>query len=232
MTPRFGWLANLFARRFFAGFRFPSADAERLRELGERGSVVYVMRYSSRLDYFLFNWLFIAAGLELSAFANGIRFFYYRPLSEAVPLLFQGIRERMRLGRRGRRNTELVALRRLVRDGGKAFLFLRSDKMGSRLDPKPERDRIAEIARAEREFMQVIRRTAAGRGAISSLAVPLEALRAARESAASAVDRPRSVGDVLRELRGDDQDRVSHALRVLLERIIVTADDMELVTRF
>ena len=30
MTPNFGWLASLFARRFFAGFRFPSAEAEQL----------------------------------------------------------------------------------------------------------------------------------------------------------------------------------------------------------
>ncbi len=153
MTPQFGWLANLFARRFFAGFRFPSADAERLRELGEQGSVVYVMRYSSRLDYFLFNWLFIAAGLELSAFANGIRFFYYRPLSEAVPFLFRSISERLRLGKRGRRNAELVHLRRLLREGEKAFLFLRSDKIGSRLR---RRAKAVVAGRSELDYLREI----------------------------------------------------------------------------
>ncbi len=137
MTPRFGWLASLFGRRFFAAFGFQTDDAERLRELGERGSVVYVMRYSSRLDYFLFNWLFIAAELGLSGFANGIRFFYYRPVGEAVRLLLRAAGERLRLGKRGQRNAELVHLRGLVREGGTAFLFLRSDKMGSRLRRRP-----------------------------------------------------------------------------------------------
>ncbi len=75
MTPRFGSFASLFGRRFFAGFGLKADEAARLRELGERGSVIYVMRYSSRLDYFLFNWLFLAAGLKLSSFANGIHFF-------------------------------------------------------------------------------------------------------------------------------------------------------------
>ena len=153
MTSHFGWLASLFARRFFAGFRFSSVDAEQLRELGERGSVVYVMRYSSRLDYFLFNWLFIAAELELSAFANGIRFFYYRPLSEAVPLLFRSITDRLRLGKRGRRNTELLRLRRLVGEGGKAFLFLRSDKMGSRLR---RRAKAVVAGRSELDYLREI----------------------------------------------------------------------------
>ena len=39
------------------------------------------MRYASRLDYFLFNALFLREGLRLSSFANGIRFWYYRPLA-------------------------------------------------------------------------------------------------------------------------------------------------------
>ena len=56
----------------------------------QRGSVVYVMRYASRLDYFLFNALFLREGLRLSAFANGIRFWYYRPLRDALRTLLRG----------------------------------------------------------------------------------------------------------------------------------------------
>ena len=67
MAPEFGRTASLFARRFFSQFDFESDDVERLRALDRQGAVVYVMRYSSRLDYFLFNWLFLREGLRLSA---------------------------------------------------------------------------------------------------------------------------------------------------------------------
>jgi glycerol-3-phosphate O-acyltransferase len=153
MAPRFGSLATLFGRRFFAGFGLKADEAARLRELGERGSVVYVMRYSSRLDYFLFNWLFLATGLELSSFANGIHFFYYRPLGEALRLLWRSASARLRLGRQGARNAELVGLRGLVREGGTAFLFLRSDKMGSRLR---RRAKAVVAGRSELDYLREI----------------------------------------------------------------------------
>ncbi len=133
MTPRFGRLARLFGRRFFGGFQFEPGDADLLKERDTLGAVIYVMRYSSRLDYFLFNWLFLASGLRLSSFANGIRFFYYRPLLEALRLLIRRPFQLLREGRRGLRERGLVRLRQVVRGGGSAFLFLRSDKLGSRV---------------------------------------------------------------------------------------------------
>jgi hypothetical protein len=74
MTPRFNLLFRFFARRFFRYFELDDATVERLQGLEKQGAVVYVMRYSSRLDYFLFNTLFRREGLRLSSFANGIRF--------------------------------------------------------------------------------------------------------------------------------------------------------------
>ena len=82
MTPRFNLFFRWFARRFFRHFGLDDATvADALRELESQGSVIYVMRYASRLDYFLFNALFRREGLRLSRFANGIRFYYYRPFS-------------------------------------------------------------------------------------------------------------------------------------------------------
>ena len=66
MIPRFGGGARLFAERFFAGFRLNPREAKLLKELEGQGAVVYVMRYSSRLDYLLFNWLFLREGLRLA----------------------------------------------------------------------------------------------------------------------------------------------------------------------
>ena len=80
MTPRFNLFFRWFARRFFRHFDLDDATVERLRELERSGTVIYVMRYASRLDYFLFNELFRREGLRLSSFANGLRFYYYRPL--------------------------------------------------------------------------------------------------------------------------------------------------------
>ena len=71
MVPRFNLFFRGFARRFFRHFSLGEAEVARLRELESRGAVVYVMRYSSRLDYLLLNTLFVREGLRLSSFANG-----------------------------------------------------------------------------------------------------------------------------------------------------------------
>ena len=153
MAPRFGRLATLFGRRFFDRFRFEPGDDERLRALEQKGSVVYVMRYSSRLDYFLFNWLFLLSGIRLSAFANGIKFFYYRPFGEAMRLLFQGIGERLRRGARGMREQSIQQIRHVVREGGSAFLFLRTDKIRTRVH---RRRRAVREGRTELDYLREV----------------------------------------------------------------------------
>ena len=133
MTPRFGRLARAFAERFFTNFRFEASDVERLQELEKRGSVVYVMRYSSRLDYFLFNWLFLGNGIRLSVFANGIRFFYYRPFGEALRLVARRIGEMLFAGLLIRRRRATGRARAVASAGQSMFLFLRTDKIRSRV---------------------------------------------------------------------------------------------------
>jgi glycerol-3-phosphate O-acyltransferase len=166
MTSRFGRLARAFGRRFFAEFDFEPGIAERLRELEEQGAVVFVMRYGSRLDYFLFNWLFLAAGLRLSSFANGIRFYYYRPLPEALRLLWHALGERLRRGYPGMRARSLAHARATLAGGGSMFLFLRTDKIGSRIAPtrqgalvsgRSEHDFLEELVHAEFEAGRPVR---------------------------------------------------------------------------
>src|SRR5512134_3716612 len=84
MVPRFNIFFRWFAKRFFPYFDLDDAMVSRLRALEEQGAVVYVMRYASRLDYFLFNTLFAREGLRLSAFANGLSFYYYAPLLRGI----------------------------------------------------------------------------------------------------------------------------------------------------
>jgi glycerol-3-phosphate O-acyltransferase len=157
MTPRFGRTATLFARRFFAHFDFEANDAGRLADLDRRGAVVYVMRYSSRLDYFLFNWLFLLRGIRLSAFANGIKFFYYRPFGEALRLLGEGFLGRLRHGKGGMRERSIQQIRQCVRGGGSAFLFLRTDKIRTRVRGK--RDALRH-ARTDLDYLREVVDTA------------------------------------------------------------------------
>src|SRR5262245_65015316 len=131
MTPRFGLLFRWFARRFFSHLGLDPGTVARLRELGRRGSVVYVMRYASRLDYFLFNALFLREGLRLSRFANGIRFHYYRPLLEWL---------RISLGRRDASGPERdrAFVRELAAGGQSFFLFLRTARLSSLLTSREQ----------------------------------------------------------------------------------------------
>lgn len=142
MAPRFNLAFRWFARRFFSHFGLDDATVEQLRALEARGSVVYVLRYSSRLDYFLFNTLFNRHGLRLSQFANGIRFYYYRPLIDAVRtalLRNRGVPHEIRHSRDRDRVQELV------RAGESLFLFLRTERLRSWLSLRRGRPRTQEL---------------------------------------------------------------------------------------
>ncbi len=126
MTPRFNLLFRWFARRFFGHFELGAQNVARLKALEKRGSVIYVMRYSSRLDYLLFNTLFMREGLRLSSFANGIHFYYYRPL---LPLL-RGLFARKRGQTRARAHSvDQQWVRQLSSSGDSFFLFLRTQRL-------------------------------------------------------------------------------------------------------
>jgi glycerol-3-phosphate O-acyltransferase len=153
MTPRFGAVPRAFGQRFFAGFRLDHGEAAELREIESRGAVVYVMRYASRLDYFLFNWLFLREKLRLSAFANGIRFYYYRPLLETLRTLLHLIGARLRPGRRATRARAISRVRGVLTSGESMFLFLRTDKIGSRL--RSRRDALR-AGRSESDYLQEV----------------------------------------------------------------------------
>jgi len=147
MTPRFNLLFREFAHRFFRHFSLDPETVARLRALEERGSVVYVMRYASRLDYFLMNALFLREGLRLSAFANGLSFYYYRPLGQALRGFFRRRRlwgKKRRLADRRRAREQA---RRVSAAGQSMFLFLRTARLGGAL-----LGRRAAVARGRREL--------------------------------------------------------------------------------
>jgi glycerol-3-phosphate O-acyltransferase len=150
MTPAFNWPFRWFARRFFRHFDLDEQTVEHLRDLEKQGSVIYVMRYASRLDYFLFNALFLREGLGLSRFANGIRFFYYRPLLQILRLAW---------ARRGELFGEFdIADARstvvsIVESGESSFLFLRTARIRTQLRT---RKRAVEQGKTEMDLLEDI----------------------------------------------------------------------------
>ena len=126
MTPRFNFIFAWFARRFFGHFDLDPESVERIRSLESRGAMVYVMRYSSRLDYFLFNTLFLRDSLRLSSFANGIHLQSYRPFWPTFLGLFRRKRSRSRAVAHGQ---DQRFVQRLTRNGESFFLFLRTERL-------------------------------------------------------------------------------------------------------
>jgi glycerol-3-phosphate O-acyltransferase len=134
MTSRFNFAFRRFAKRFFRPhISLDDSTVARLRALEAQGSVVYVMRYASRLDYFLFNWLFLRHGLRLSSFANGIHFDYYQPLHKAIAARFRAWLERRRMLRAGGplSEAERERVHALLRGPASLFVFLRTERLRS-----------------------------------------------------------------------------------------------------
>ncbi len=154
MTERFNLVFHSFAQRFFRHFELSQDVVTRLAGLEERGSVVYVMRYSSRLDYFLFNTLFLRHGLRRSDFANSIHFYYYRPVHQLLPILFRVRRGRLR-------EVEHAEDREIVREhvaaGRSLFLFLRTQRLRSflrRRKSEKRNDELELLGEAVREVVE------------------------------------------------------------------------------
>jgi glycerol-3-phosphate O-acyltransferase len=129
MTPRFNLFFRWFARRYFRHLALDPEDEAHLRRLESRGSVVYVMRYASRLDYFLMNALFARQGLRLSGFANGIRFWYYRPIVDGLRVFWRGRKADAAAVAEDADVGERRTARALVESGRSLFLFLRTERL-------------------------------------------------------------------------------------------------------
>jgi len=169
MVPRYNVFFRWFARRFFPHFDIEDTTVARLHALEAQGAVVYVMRYASRLDYFLFNTLFLREGLRLSAFANGLSFYYYAPLLRGIR---SWARRRRLLGaarREADRKQALATASQVVRAAQSMFLFLRTARLR---DVLRGREAAVEEGRREAELLSEVVRSAREHGKPVAL-VPL-----------------------------------------------------------
>ena len=157
MWRRFGWPARWFASRAFRHVRIDPTDIERIRRLAGQGTVVYVMRYCSLVDYFLVNYVLLREGLPLPRFANGVSTLWFRPLRDVAAALWAGLRSLHLFGKEVRRFRERELVSQLVVHGRSVLLFIRSRRRdvaprGRRTrapaDPRAGADYLREIVRA------------------------------------------------------------------------------------
>jgi len=91
MRTTFSWVVEFLARRVFSGVVMQEWAVDKIRELSHRGTVIYVLRHRSFVDYLLVNYVLRREGLDLPVFANGISSTLIAPIG----VMFRALRERL-----------------------------------------------------------------------------------------------------------------------------------------
>jgi glycerol-3-phosphate O-acyltransferase len=117
MIERPGPVLRWFFGRFFREIGFPAEGAERIKRAAERGTIVYVCKTLSYIDYLYFSYAFLRWGLPLSRFANGAKTLMMQPLGKVLRGASQLWRERRRAPEK--------EMAEVVRNGHSALLFLK-----------------------------------------------------------------------------------------------------------
>ncbi|TMA39161.1 MAG: hypothetical protein E6J79_04200 [Deltaproteobacteria bacterium] len=146
MLERFGILARLLVRLVFSRVRLRPEAIEHLRQLARQGTIIYVMRYRSTLDYLLVNAVLLREGLPLARFAPGVSTVRFRPLRDLLRWTFR-FRKRARAAAHAA-CAGLVAAREPV------LLFMRSQAVAGR------RRRALAAARLGPEYLHDVVRAA------------------------------------------------------------------------
>src|SRR5437667_407807 len=149
MLERFGVLARLLVHLLFRQVRVRAEAVEHLRQLARQGTLIYVMRYRSALDYLLVNAVLLREGLPLARFAPGVSTVAFRPLGELLGWLFR---------RRRRAGGGHVACSALVARGESVLLFMRSQAVAGR------RRRALAAARLGPQYLRDVVRVAPAAG--------------------------------------------------------------------
>jgi len=117
MIERPGSVLRWFFTRFFREIAFPPEVRERIQRAAAYGQVVYVCRSLSYVDYLYFTFVFLAHGLPLSRFANGVKTILMQPLGRILRIFL--------FWRRRERRSDEEELAEVVRAGESAMLFLK-----------------------------------------------------------------------------------------------------------
>jgi glycerol-3-phosphate O-acyltransferase len=139
MLERFGVVARILIRLLFRWVHVRPESVEHVRQLAAQGTVVYVMRYRSALDYLMVNSVLVREGLPLARFAPGVSTVLFRPLGDMLRWLVRT---------RGPRRSQHAACTGLVAQGQSVLLFIRSQAVAGR------RRRALEAARLGTQYLR------------------------------------------------------------------------------
>jgi len=146
MLERFGIVARILVRLLFSQVRVRPEAVERLRQLSRQGTIIYVMRYRSTIDYLLVNAVLVREGLPLARFAPGVSTVAFRPFREMLRWVYRW---------RGRaRAAKHAACTALVAQGEPVLLFMRSQSVAGR------RRRALDAARLGPQYLRDVLRAA------------------------------------------------------------------------
>ncbi|MFQ5665688.1 MAG: 1-acyl-sn-glycerol-3-phosphate acyltransferase [Candidatus Binatia bacterium] len=129
---RLGWLPGLFCRKVFSQVRMDRETTDRIRTLAARGSLVYVMRYRSLVDYLLIAFVLLREGLPLPEFVSDVPALLLRPVREIIVTLWHRLRTIRMFGRELRHFEDRDRCQRLVSQGRPVLIFMRTRAPGVR----------------------------------------------------------------------------------------------------
>jgi glycerol-3-phosphate O-acyltransferase len=130
---RLGFLPELLCRKMFSQVRIDPEAIGRIRVLAKRGSIVYVMRYRSLVDYLLIAFILLREGLPLPEFVSDVATLLLRPLNEIVSTLRRKLRRARLFAKELRHFEDRDRCQQLVSQGRPVLVFMRTRAPGVHL---------------------------------------------------------------------------------------------------
>lgn len=159
-------LAEFAGRRLFRRAVVNERLVEKIRELSETGTVVYVLRHHSFVDYFMINFVLRREELPLPVFVNGMAPWALAPFADilrSIPRLWR------RRDADAERSMDVRACAAAVASGSPVMVFMRG--------PRESGASAAENEAAARAGSDFLRRILALRGGREIFVVPLAPFR-------------------------------------------------------
>lgn len=125
-----GWLPRWFCEKFLSQVRLDPGMADYIRSLSRQGSVVYVMRYRSLVDYMLVAFVLLREGLPLPAFVAEVPSLLLRPVREILATLWRRLRARGWRSKPEKHLEDLSRCQQLVRENQPVLIFMRGHVAG------------------------------------------------------------------------------------------------------
>jgi len=117
--------ARLLCRLLFPSARLDALSVDRIRYLASNGSLIYVMRHRSWVDYLLVTYVLFRAGLPVPEFANDLRMQWVRPFRDLARAMWGRLVDTVKRRRAVREFEERERCQRMVTSGRPVLLFMR-----------------------------------------------------------------------------------------------------------